>query len=178
MATTWALSSAVGKFLARTLARYPFPTQRQSRKAKRPSPPPALAPDHHPAEGHHMVQHGPRWRCLRCFRSSATKRLAVSECVDVRQHRIWRVGPFLFCCRCGAYSCLSARGLTKDCPGWAPRGSIALSRLARLWEGLHPVHKTRVAAQRPTEFSDWAWDSCFGGLHVVSDDSCVPCELA
>eukprot|EP00975_Prorocentrum_lima_P009620 2050388-Prorocentrum_lima.AAC.1 len=49
----------------------------------------------------------------------------------------WRLGPFVFCIRCGAYSQLRTVSLLRPCPG-LPANHAARARLAHLLRGEHP----------------------------------------
>ena len=94
-----------------------------------------------------------RWRCTRCLSSGTSLHsLSNGQCIQIHEgfigHNVWQLGNHVFCCKCGAFSCVRSKGLRNSCPG----GAIAHQkhRLQRMWEGKDPVTGKFVA--RPTPY--------------------------
>ena len=93
---------------------------------------------------------GPR-RCIRCWRVEAD--CGAAPCIDSRDrpHRVHRLGPAIFCGRCGGYSFQRTRKLHDGCKG-RPSGPAVRARLEKMWAGKHPL--TGAILGEPTPIGD------------------------
>ena len=73
-------------------------------------------------------------------------------------HSLYKSGPMLWCCICGAYAEVRLKALKAPCTGAAGEGPRA-GQLSRLLRGMHPL-KPRERMQAPVRVS--------GGGHAAS----------
>ena len=99
-----------------------------------PSPP-------KPREGHvpFINLASGRHQCRVCFVSSASKLKGKCQFASSHSmHGMWTVGPFTFCCDCGAHTRVSLRKLAVSCPRKVT--TVAMGHaLGLLKQGLHPT---------------------------------------
>ena len=142
----------MGLFLARfeNTSRSTCPHDATYHGAER-APPPHRAPRLPASRGHFVHQAGGRWRCIFCLRSNLSRPALVSSRCRAEHsalmHAVWRVGTFLVCHRCGAYSDRRARNLARPCSGRPTQSACVF--LDRLRAGLHPVSGEFVAQPQP-----------------------------
>ena len=69
-----------------------------------------------PSVCHAIVPDGARWRCLWCFRTSASSTgLGTGPCSSSLTHSLWRADDLLICSACGAYSGWRTCYLSRPC---------------------------------------------------------------